>query len=80
MAKIFSLPKMPSTPAPAVQKLPDTVNVADITPTEPSEDEIRVENILNRKRGRLGTIATSFNGVLNDTISNAPARKTLLGE
>jgi hypothetical protein len=47
----------------------------EITPAQQ-----RVQDILTRDRGRVGTVATSFNGVLSDAVSNLPARKTLLGE
>ncbi len=52
----------------------------DATP-EVTPDEQRVQNILTRNRGRVGTIGTSFSGVLTATNNAAiPARKTLLGE
>jgi hypothetical protein len=91
MAKVLSKPKAPKiievpvatpTPAPVVETPVDTA-------PEPTADELRVQNILTRRRGRLGTIITSIKGVLNDTRSSSeavaqtnknPARKTLLGE
>lgn len=98
MGKMFSKPKMPSSPPmPVVTALPapeikyddpvdsndppdgagggNSDNAPEVTP-----DEQRVQNILTRKRGRLGTIATSFNGILNSETANTPIRKTLLGE
>lgn len=48
---------------------------------EKTETEIaseRAENILRRNRSRLGTILTSFRGVLSG--GSTAARKTLLGE
>jgi hypothetical protein len=85
MAKIFSPPKMPApapiiidkTESPAAQT--ETRDDSEAIP-EISADEQRVQNILTRKRGRLGTIGTSFRGVLNDGNTLSPARKTLLGE
>ncbi len=76
MAKIISPPK-----APKIVEVPVAVETpvieAETTP-EPTADEMRVKNILSRRRGRLGTILTSISGVLSDTSS--PSRKTLLGE
>lgn len=94
MGSVFSKPKMPSSNyAPVVvDNTPVTipksgsdgvdpptgsggsVDVPEVTP-----DEQRVQNILSRNRGRLGTISTSFNGILS-SLSNTPVRKTLLGE
>lgn len=49
-----------------------------VTPEEEGNAR-RVETLLRRERGRLGTILTGFRGVLG--LSNdAPQRKTLLGE
>lgn len=49
------------------------------TPTEAEvQASARSANLLERRRGRLGTVLTSFRGLLNDTVSGA--RKTLLGE
>ena len=76
MGKILKTPKAPSLPAPPE---PEPTEV-EATEKEPTADEQRVLNILSRNRGRMGTIATSFNGVLQDGNSAAPARKTLLGE
>lgn len=53
-------------------------------PTVPvaSDEEIKAQarqaNLLDRRRGRLGTVLTSFRGLLNDATSGQ--RKTLLGE
>lgn len=41
-------------------------------------DSIRQTSLLERGRGRLGTILTGFRGVLSDGVSTD--RKTLLGE
>lgn len=60
--------------------------VVDETPTASSQEDLdkesskaRAESILKRRRGRLGTISTSFRGVLS-TNDLSPKRKTLLGE
>ena len=60
--------------------VPTPVAPVSTTPPEPTADELRVHNILTRKRGRLGTIGSSLRGVLSDTNIFAPIRKTLLGE
>lgn len=55
----------------------------DPTPsTEASPEEIaktRVENILRRSRSALGTVYTSFRGILSGN-GTTPQRKSLLGE
>jgi hypothetical protein len=75
MGKLFSAPKAPTLPS-----LPPIVDTSTpVTTTTP--DQQRMQDILTRNRGRVGTITTSFNGVLsNSDSSNLPARKTLLGE
>jgi len=53
-----------------------------VTPIEPSPEEIsktRVENILRRSRSTLGTVLTSFRGILSNN-NSLPQRKSLLGE
>lgn len=78
MGSLLSKPKMPSlpkfTPTPV-----DPVKEEPEKEPEPTPDEQRARNILMRHRGRLGTIGTSFRGVLSDQ-SLTPTRKTLLGE
>lgn len=70
----------PVTPTPTN---PATSDSDANTPTpEKTEAEVaseRAENILRRNRSRLGTILTSFKGVLSNGSASA-ARKTLLGE
>lgn len=72
------------TPSPASVSapLPSDVSVSDSA--EPSIEETqsaaREDNLLRRQRGRFGTITTGFRGILSQTNSAAPARKTLLGE
>lgn len=76
MGKIFSKPKMPALPA----YTPTPVE-PEPTPVDPeiAATQQREEDILNRHRGRVGTISTSFRGVLSDS-AFTPTRKTLLGE
>lgn len=56
---------------------------AEENDTRISAAQLRQENLLQRSRGRFGTILTGFRGLL-DTSDNANAsrtpRKTLLGE
>jgi hypothetical protein len=92
MGKIISRPKMPSISMPTLPTLAaDTTPIQSNTDIpngsggstdapEVTADEQRVKNILTRNRGRLGTISTSFNGILNSDPSISPTRKTLLGE
>lgn len=49
------------------------------TKTESDVSTERAENILRRNRSRLGTVLTSFRGILSQGTLSAP-RKTLLGE
>lgn len=85
-----SITKKPKTPAVTIVN-PVTPTVTPVTrPTiiskpEPTDVEIstasRTSSLLRRSRGRLGTIATSFRGFLNNTASDLnEKRKTLLGE
>jgi len=85
MGSITSKPKAPTVitvPAAPVVTTP-TVTTTEPTNTQ-TDEEVRAEgrqnSLLRRSRGRLGTIATSFRGLLvndNDTTTQA---KTLLGE
>lgn len=49
------------------------------TPTPEQVKETRTQSLLRRDRGRLGTILSSFRGILGLS-DNTAARKTLLGE
>lgn len=72
MGGILGGPPSPPPPPPPPPPLPD-----------PQEEERkrRLEAIERRRRGRLGTIATSPRGVLEDTTATGPTGpKTLLGE
>lgn len=44
------------------------------------EDARRIRSILARRKGRAGTIATSWNGILTSASTSASGRKQLLGE
>lgn len=83
MGSVTSRPKAP--PAVQQQSFVNTQTPPSqetVTPIEPNPEEIsktRVENILRRSRSTLGTVLTSFRGILSD--NNAlPQRKSLLGE
>ena len=74
----------PSMPAPYIYTPPavQTPKAVDIpTPSASAEDEEKVRAVVRRtNRGIGSTIQTSFRGVLGETNSLAPQRKTLLGE
>ena len=83
MGKIFSKPKMPSmSKNPIIEDISGATGITSETEdgSEVTTDEQRVLDIMNRKRGRMGTIATSLSGVLTNETDNLPVRKTLLGE
>ncbi len=86
MGSLSSTPKVPQqqvvfVPAPTASP---SVSAGDgvSTPATPSSAEVaaqeREKSLLSRKRGRLGTIATGFQGLLGEI--NSGGRKTLLGE
>lgn len=72
-------------PAPIVIQDPAPIvePVIDAAPSQKELDqkssEARAKKILKRRRGRAGTITTSFRGVLSPN-DLSPRRKTLLGE
>lgn len=86
MGSISSRPKVPEPQVVYVPATPSTPSVSTTTEgsgdsTSTSEErarETRTQNLLQRNRGRLGTILSGFRGVLN--ASNSSQRKTLLGE
>lgn len=51
----------------------------DVVQTPEQVEAERAENLLRRNRSRLGTVLTSFRGVLSQNDLSA-SRKTLLGE
>ncbi|QQG36025.1 MAG: hypothetical protein HYS17_11080 [Micavibrio aeruginosavorus] len=73
---------MPATTATAPSvSTSSAASVPSTAPTPGDEDvkaQARASNLLERRRGRLGTVLTSFRGLLGDSLSGA--RKTLLGE
>jgi len=91
MGSLASRPKVPDAqpvqyvyvPASTYTAPASTADTSGGTTTPaPTDAEVqasaRSANLLERRRGRLGTVLTSFRGLLNDTVSGA--RKTLLGE
>ena len=81
MGSLTSRPKAPS--APVVVTTPAVVDTT-ITPTATEADPVeiaktRAENVLRRSRSALGTVMTSFRGVLSGN-GTTPQRKSLLGE
>lgn len=91
MGSITKPPVAPSAPPPVYYYVPSPpppppppTNTGTDTPTNggttPEQDkETRKQSLLRRDRGRLGTILSSFRGILGLS-DNAQPRKTLLGE
>ena len=89
MGSLTSSPKAPRVAAPVIAPVPTPqvsapVPAPESTSNEPSAEErsaqARRSTLLNRDRGRLGTITTSFRGLLGLGNRNDQGRKTLLGE
>lgn len=93
MGSLASRPKAPDvTPVqyvyvPTASSYPPATTVANPPAsappsTEPTAEDVqaqaRSQNLLDRRRGRLSTVLTSFRGLLNDTVTGS--RKALLGE
>ena len=87
MGSLASRPKTPAVQPVQYVYMPASSyssSSAAATPASaaPSDDNVqtgaRNQNLLERRRGRLGTVLTGFRGLLNDTMGGA--RKTLLGE
>ncbi len=85
MGSLASRPKTPAVQPVQYVYVPTASSYTPTTPapsTAPTDDDVqagaRNQNLLERRRGRLGTVLTSFRGLLNDGVSGA--RKTLLGE
>lgn len=72
---------LPSLTATTTASADSTVEPATIV-TDNDDESIKAQarqaNLLDRRRGRLGTVLTSFRGLLNDAVGSP--RKTLLGE
>lgn len=85
MGSLTSRPQLPSVQQPQAQAVQQTSDVSADTSTQDaaaadaSASSVRTQNLLQRSRGRLGTINTSFRGLLG-VRSNDTSRKTLLGE
>ncbi len=90
MGSLTSRPNIPAQPQTVIYtpSPPTSPYVPPVTPptppsaAEPSAEtsaEVRRQNLLERDRSRLGTIATSFRGLLGLSDKTTP-RKTLLGE
>jgi hypothetical protein len=80
MGSLTSRPKVSTVQSTPAQSLPTTETVTTITEASPEETaKARVENVLRRSRSTIGTVLTSFKGILNEN-SSAPLRKSLLGE
>ena len=93
MGSLTSRPELPQAQQPVIYTLPSTAPPAAVTPPAPADsnapgpaptdDEVaaqaREQSLLQRSRGRLGTVLTGLNGILSQAVSPG-ARKTLLGE
>lgn len=83
-----SVPQQPVSVAPLPQPAPVSTPVPQVQDDAPSVEEqatqARRSSLLQRDRGRFGTILSGFRGLLTQSNSNAgqdtQSRKTLLGE
>lgn len=85
MGSLLKGPKPPSTPTSTVTTFTPTTAVAeteaDTSTASEQQAEARKQSLLRRSRGRLGTIISSFSGILSPrSAANGSTRKTLLGE
>ena len=85
MGSLFSRPSMPTVSpvsyVPTSTTITETPSVETTTTPSSSESEDAVKDIIrNTTRGRSSTIQTSFRGVLGETNTLVPQRKSLLGE
>ena len=81
MGRLASRPKIATTVRPQPTPMAQDTSIPTPQPTEATPESIaqqRVEHILRRSRSRLGTVLSSFRGVLTD--KKSPQRKSLLGE
>lgn len=81
MGSLTSRPKV--TPVSVSSAASTSASTPVTAPTEADPAEIattRAENILRKNRGVIGTVLTSFRGLLGGADSAQPQRKTLLGE
>lgn len=82
MGSVTSRPKIATQTASVTTIVTPTTTVDPTIPIEATPEEIaktRVENILRRSRSALGTVYTSFRGVLSGN-NTTLQRKSLLGE
>lgn len=84
MGSITSRPKMPSITTPRVVYVPapapTPISEPDPGPSaEEEREQTRRANLLTRSRGRIGTITTSYRGLLS-RLDDKGGAKTLLGE
>ena len=88
MGSITSRPQVPSqpqtvfVPQPVASVTPTVTDTSASSGTETSQDvatQSRTQSLLQRERGRFGTIQTGFRGLLSQN-DQAQSRKTLLGE
>ncbi len=82
MGSVTSRPKIPTATASSAATVTPTPVTVPNTVTEANPEEIaktRAESILRRSRSALGTVYTSFRGILSGN-NNSPQRKSLLGE
>ncbi len=68
--KVVTLPPLPPPPPPVIDSSKND---------EAEQSRRRAQALLERERSRLGTVLTSFSGVLRNN-DQRPQRKTLLGE
>lgn len=87
MGSLFSSPSVPSISPVSFVPTTTTTNVTPTTETPSvetspsSNSEDAVKDVIKRtSRGRSSTIQTSFRGVLGETNTLVPQRKSLLGE
>lgn len=84
MGSLASRPSVPTQTViyKTVDATTDTTSTTSDTSsdTEQTAAEIREESLLQRDRGRSGTVTTSFRGLLDMIENNEAERKTLLGQ
>ena len=81
MGSLFSTPKTPEIRpyiAPSIQSSREEIE--DIKTDKEISSDIRKQNLLRRKRGKSGTILTSFSGFLENSNPEKEKPKKLLGE
>lgn len=83
MGSLSSRPKVPAVQTVYYEPAPVSSgsggNTTPTTETDEGGQETQKSNLLERSRGRLSTIKTSFRGLLS-LADAAPKKKTLLGE